>query len=51
MNLVALILAIVAAVLFGVESSRTKSLLAFGLCFLAVAWICQLTLTAEAITL
>lgn len=44
MNIIAFILALIAAVLFAVEFLRSQwqSLVALGLCLLSVAWIVEL---------
>lgn len=51
MSVLAFILAVIAAVLFGAEYARGKSFVALGLLFLTVAWIAQLAIGGNAIHL
>lgn len=46
MLVIPFIIAVIAAVIFAIDYSRTKSLLAAGLTLLTVAWILTQTLTS-----
>lgn len=51
MNVVAFILLLVGAILFGVDAVMTKRLITFGLFFLALALIVQFATTSHTFTL
>lgn len=47
MHVITLVVGIIAAVVFGVEYSRTKALIALGLCLLTVTLILAFTLVGD----
>jgi uncharacterized membrane protein YGL010W len=51
MPLLALLVAVIAAAIFAVDTYLTRALLPLGLCLVTVAWILSAILTGEPVTL